>query len=278
MSTYILSPSDTTSDMPQRTFDIPHLDVRQPFEWLRQGWDDLRAAPVVSLIYGLVVAALAFLFAYLTAAVDRFYLVPFLFSGFLIIAPFLSVGLMAMAKRRDEHQRPHTVSVTRILVGNAPSLTMMGLFLLLVFINWIMLSNLMFGGIFQEVLPTYQQVRPLPVMFLESLPFLAVFGGIAIILAAIVFRMTALSLPMLLDQKIDAFNATFASWRAVGENWRTMSVWALLIAALVSIATATFFLGLIVVIPWLGYASWHAYRDSLIPRAPSPTGGDTAQA
>lgn len=91
----------------------------------------------------------------------------------------------------------------------------MGLFLLMVFINWIMLSNLMFGGVFHELLPTYSDVRPLPAMFGQSWPFALVFCGVALVLSLLVFRITALSLPMLVDQRINPVNAAFASWRPV---------------------------------------------------------------
>jgi uncharacterized membrane protein len=234
---------------------------------LRRGWQDLRTAPVASLVYGLFVAAFAILLAYLTSVANGFYLVPFLFGGFLMIAPLLSVGLMAIAKLHEEQAALDTASVLRILATNRPSIAIMGIFLLFAFLNWIMLSNLLFGGVFHEILPTYEQVRPLPVMFGESLAFLAVFGGIALVLAIILFRITALSLPMLVDRKVDPFNAAFASWRAVGENWRAMAVWAVIIAVLFGISVLTYFAGLILIVPWLGYASWHAYRDTLVPQS-----------
>lgn len=261
MSTYRLS----RQDAPQSEIEIRSLDTHQPIEWLRDGWSDFKAAPVPSLLYGLGVAAFGLLLAYLSTGANRFYLVPFLFSGFLIITPMLSIGLMAMAGQHQRGQSANVRSAWHVISARQSSLAMMGLFLLLVFINWIMLSNLMFGGVFHEVLPTYGEVRPLPVMFLESLPFLSVYGGLAIILAAVVFRITALSIPMMLDRDVDAFNATFASWRAVGENWRPMSIWAVIIAALCTLGFITYFVGLVVIIPWLGYASWHAYRDSLAP-------------
>jgi uncharacterized membrane protein len=263
MSSYRLS----TQRLPQTEFDIPRLASNQPISWLRRGWQDLRRAPVASLVYGLLVAGFAILLAYLTSVANRFYLVPFLFGGFLVIAPLLSVGLMAMAKLHEEQAAHDTASVLRILAMNRPSIAMMGIFLLLVFLNWIMLSNLLFGGVFHEVLPTYEEVRPLPVMFGQSLSFLAVFGGIALVLAVIVFRVAALSLPMLVDRPVDAFNAAFASWRAVGENWRAMAVWAVIIAVLFGIGVLTYFAGLILIVPWLGYASWHAYRDSLVAKS-----------
>lgn len=126
-----------------------------------------------------------------------------------------------------------------------------------------MLSNLLFGGVFHELMPTYEQVRPLPVMFAESWPFALVFGGLALILAALVFRASALALPLMVDHKIDPFNAAFASWRAVGENAATMALWALLLALLTGLGLLTFGLGFIVLMPWMANASWHGYRDIL---------------
>ncbi|MBK1705230.1 DUF2189 domain-containing protein [Halochromatium glycolicum] len=282
MNTYVLS----TSQIPRRNFAIPHLPSNRPISWLRSGFDDLMAAPITGLLYGAAVAALAFLLVSLTVAINRFFFVPFIFGGFLTIGPILSVGLMAMAKRREKHPDRHpdehsdehpdrqreqqgakepADTVRRILAVNTSSLSLMGLFLLLVFINWIMLSNLLFGGVFHELMPTYAEVRPLPVLFGQSWPFALVYGGVALVMAVLVFRLTALSLPMLVDQRVDAFNAAFASWRAVGENWRPMSLWALLIAALTTVGILTYFVGLIIVTPILGYASWHAYRETLIP-------------
>jgi uncharacterized membrane protein len=154
--------------------------------------------------------------------------------------------------------------VARILARNGPSIGGMGIILLLFFLNWIMLSNLLFGGVFHELMPSWEQVRPLPLMFGESGAFLAVYGSIALVLGVVLFRMTAVAVPMLVDAEVDVFNAIFASWKAVGENSVPMAIWAVLIVALTLVGFLTFYLGLIVVLPWLAYASWHAYRDTLV--------------
>jgi uncharacterized membrane protein len=254
----------STAHLPKHAFRISRLPAAQPLDWLRLGWEDLRANPGIGIGYGIAVAALGWLLVYLTMVVDRFYLVPLLFVGFLFIAPLLSTGLMAVARERERSGHGDARAALRSLKINGPSLGIMGVFLALVFLNWLMLSNLLFGSLFHEVLPTYERVRPLPVMFMQSLPFIAAFGGLALVLALLVFRLTALSLPMLVDRKVDAFNASFASWHAVGENWPAMTVWAALIFALTAIGFATFFVALIVVVPLLGYATWHAYRDTLV--------------
>lgn len=271
MNTYVLE----TSQTPQPRFSIPRLPAAQPLSWLASGLDDLKAAPVVSLLYGVAVAALAWLLVSLTVDVNRFYFVPFLFGGFLLLGPILAVGLMAMAKRRERQGAASTETIWRILTANVSGLSLMGLFLLLVFINWIMLSSLLFGGVFHELMPTYSEVRPLPVLFGQSWPFALVFGGIALLLGGLVFRVTAVALPMLVDQRVDAINAAFASWRAVGENWPAMTLWAILIAVLTIAGILTSFIGLIVVTPILGYASWHAYRETLIPESTAASSRDS---
>lgn len=271
MNAYVLE----TSQIPRRRFTIPRLPATQPFSWLRSGFKDLMAAPITGLLYGVAVAALAFLVVSLTVGVNRFYFVPFLFGGFLVLGPILSVGLMAMAKRRESNGEHPTETIRRILAVNTPGLSLMGLFLLLVFMNWIMLSYLLFGRVFHELMPTYSEVRPLPVMFGESWPFALVFGGIALLLAVLVFRITAVSLPMLVDQRVDALNAAFASWRVVGENWPAMTLWALIVAVLTTVGILTYFVGLVIVTPILGYASWHAYRETLIPESKATSGRDT---
>lgn len=254
----------STSDIPARDYRIPSLPMSQPWRWLRLGWADLRATPGTSLTYGLLFALIGFLLTYLLIRLDLFFLVPFFTAGFLILAPFFAVRLYAVAKLRAEQQPHGTRSVARLLARNGSSIGVMGIILLLFFLNWIMLSNLLFGGVFHELLPSWGAVRPLPVMFGESAAFLGVYGGIALILAIIVFRMTAVAIPMLVDAEVDVFNAIFASWKAVGENPAPMALWALLIAVLTLVGFATFYLGLIVVLPWLAYASWHAYRDTLV--------------
>lgn len=263
MSTYRLS----TQQIPQTEIEIRKLETSRPIAWLSLAWGDMRAKPFQSLGYGMGVALLGAVLAYLTMTMGRFYLVPFIFGGFTFIAPLLSIGLMAIAKQHEQPAAPERASLRQILNLNRPSIAMMGIFLVLIFINWIMLSNLLFGGVFHTVLPDYEQVRPLPAMFGESLPFLAIYGGLALVLAILVFRISALSLPMMVDQRVDAFNATFASWQAVGENWRAMALWALIIAGFCLVGFASYFAAFIILVPWLGYATWHAYRDTMVPQA-----------
>jgi uncharacterized membrane protein len=261
MSTYRLS----TAQIPQREYTIPSLPLQRPLQWLKQGWADFAARPMLGLSYGLLVAVVGFLLTVGLISRNLFHLVPVFTAGFFLISPVLAVGLYADARKRQVAGiRPNqkTGWFTR---RNLQSISEMGIMLMLIFLNWIMLSNLMFAGVFSELLPTWQGVKPLSVMWTQSWPFVAVYFGIGALLAGLVFRMAAVSIPMMVDQEIDTFNAIFASWKAVGENWRPMTLWAALIVGLCVIGFATLFLGFILVIPVLGYASWHAYRDLLLP-------------
>jgi uncharacterized membrane protein len=266
-TTYHLS----TAEIPARDYRIPSLPASRPWHWLRLGWGDLMAAPGTSLTHGLFLALVGFLLTYLLMALGLFFLVPIFAAGFLILAPLLAVSLYAVAKLRAEQRPRDSAAVARILARNGASIGAMGIILVLFFLNWIMLSNLLFGGVFHELLPSWEEVRPLPLMFGESAAFLAVYGGIALVLGAVVFRMTAVAIPMLVDAEVDVFNAIFASWKAVGENPTPMAVWAVLIVLLTLIGVLTFYLGLIIILPWLAYASWHAYRDTLVLQQEGPT-------
>jgi uncharacterized membrane protein len=240
--------------------------MEQPLQWLTQGWADFAARPMIGLIYGLLVAVVGFALTAGLISQQLFHLVPVFTAGFLLIAPILSVGLYVDARIRHTPGARQAEGTGWIAGRNLRSISEMGIILMLVFLNWIMLSNLLFASVFHELMPTWQGIEPLSVLWTQSRPFIAVYFGIGAILAALVFRMCAVSIPMMVDQEIDVFNAIFASWKAVGENWRAMSLWAVLIVGLCLIGFATLFLGFILVIPLLGYASWHAYRDLLQPQ------------
>lgn len=257
MSYYQLS----TSEIPRREYLINTLSKERPIQWLRLGWEDFAERPSVGIVYGLLVAAAGLLLTVGLISQDLFYLVPVLTAGFLLIAPLFAVGLFVDAKLRHSRGPDQAEKAGRILGRNLVSISSMGIILMLIFMNWLMLSNLLFGGIFHQLMPTWDAVQPLSSLWSESLPFIAVYIGIGAILAICVFRMSAFSIPMMVDQNVDTFNAIFASWKAVGENWAVMIRWAFLIVLLCAIGFFTLFIGFIFVIPVLGYASWHAYKE-----------------
>jgi len=252
-----------TSELPSRYYLIRELSSDRPMQWLQLGWRDFAERPGVGILYGLLVTAIGLFLTYGLIMQDLFYLLPVFTAGFLLIAPIFAVGLFAEAKIRSANDPARQERTGAILARNMFSIGNMGIILMLIFLNWVMLSNLLFGGIFNQLMPTWHSVQPFWDLWSESLPFILVYVGIGAVLAALVFRMSAISIPMMVDQEVDVFNAIFASWKAVGANMAVMAQWAALIVACCAIGFFTFFIGFIFVTPVLGYASWHAYRETL---------------
>jgi uncharacterized membrane protein len=254
----------STAEIPRRDYRINELSRDRPLQWIKLGWRDFTERPAVGIVYGALIAVIGFLLTVGLIAQQMFYLVPIFSAGFFLIGPILAVGLFADAKLRHAGEEPERAENTgRILARNLMSISSMGIILMLIFMNWLMLSNLLFGSVFSQLMPTWTSVQPLSSLWSESLPFIAIYVGIGAILAALVFRMSAIAIPMMVDHDIDVFNAIFASWKAVGENAAVMTKWAALIVGLGAIGFVTFFIGFIFVIPVMGYASWHAYRETM---------------
>lgn len=261
MTTYQLS----TSELPRTNYRLCDVPASRPVSWLKDGWLDFRARPGLGLVYGSLAALVGLVLSYGMYSLGMLYMVPVLSAGFLLIAPVLVAGLYVDARQRQKPGKNQAKKTGRRLYLNMTSISGMGIILLLVFLNWIMLSNLLLAGVVDLSLPALEGSAGSLSLLYDNIAFLLVYIGLGAFLAALVFRMCVTSIPMLVDQDIDTFNALFLSWKASGENPATMIVWAFMIAALTLVGILTAFLGLILVVPILGYASWHAYRDLVQP-------------
>jgi uncharacterized membrane protein len=142
---------------------------------------------------------------------------------------------------------------------------MMGAVLLLIHLFWVRVAGLLFALFFGFV--EMPGLARLPLVMLQSdmlLPFLVVGTGFGFLLAAATFALAAVSLPMLVDRDTSFLEAATVSVQAVMENWQPMALWAGLIVLFTGLALVPFFLGLVVVLPLIGHATWHAYRDLVV--------------
>ena len=252
------------SDISQHT-DTPQLEVRQvgndcPAKWLRAGWQDLKAAPVASLSYGLVFALLGAIMVW--AVADTQYLVLALITGFLLMGPLLAIGLYDISERIEAGEQPtlwHAMTSWRHRLDN---IMMVAIIPGIIMAAWIRFSALMVGLFFNEGMVTAGDT-PVFDMFLSELAlgfwFSYLFAGG--LLAAFVFSISVVSIPVSLQRNVDCISAMQASFRAVMQNKARMVLWAMAILLLTAIGFLTFGLGLVVVIPLIGHATWHAYRD-----------------
>jgi uncharacterized membrane protein len=238
------------------------LPIDAPWGWLAGAWLDLTRAPLVSLTYGAAVAAVGWA---LTAAVlywQSLALALPLAAGFMLVAPMLAVGLYETSRRLEAGEPLRLRDVLFVATRSPVQLGFMGLVLALFFMAWQRLAMLFFALFFGT--------RPIPpladwihMLFFtpEGLLFLALGSAVGGALAAAVFALSAISVPMLMAERTDAVSAMATSVRAVLANPKPMLLWAWLLALLMGFGLVTLYVGLIVTFPLAGYATWRAYRE-----------------
>jgi uncharacterized membrane protein len=246
-------------------FDSPStrpVSLQSPWRWLALGWGDLRRNPLPGLAHGLLLTAFGWLL--LWAARDQFWLLAGAFSGFLIVAPILATGLYQVSRQRRASLR----DVVQLWRSGDGRLVKFGLLLGLAGTGWVLTS----AGLITLWSPVPIQA---PMDFLRHVVLVRQVGLFEVwlllgaLLAAPVFASTVVALPMLVDTRATVMEAVAESWRAVASHPGPMVLWAVVISLLVGLGMATALLGLIVLIPLLAHASWHAYRDLTAQRSGS---------
>jgi len=238
---------------------IRSVTFDQPFQWLRAGAQDLAKAWPLSLFYGVVFALLGY--GLVNAAADRPHLVMALISGFLFVAPVLATVFYFVSHRLEHHHKlPRLFVPLQSWRANPASLGLFTVMLVFVLISWERISailvGLFLGGSGIGGLANLLSVDAIRQHTDFVLAYLA-FGGV---LALLMFSLSVVSLPMLLHRKVDFATALVTSLMATKLNFPVMLLWAALIGILVAIGMATNFIAMAVIFPWLGHASWHAYR------------------
>ena len=235
------------------------LPADRPLQWLALGLRDLLSAPLPSLVHGIVFLVAGALIV--AIGWGRYYLLAGAFSGFLLVAPMLATGLYEVSRRLARGERPTLSDVASVWVRGGGSMVRFGLLLAALGTVWVALSALIILGLVGGADAGVGDFLRHFVLAPNWIPFaLWLFAGG--LLAAIVFALTAVSVPMMLDRDVGLRAATLTSVRAVGSNPAPMIVWAglVMLVTLVGIATV---LPMIVLVPMLGHATWHAYSDAV---------------
>ena len=251
--------------------EIHTLTMDRPLIWLRKGWSDLRANPVKAIGYGALIAVFYGLIVAFALATEFYHIGVQLTAGFVLLAPLLAVGFYAISQKMEQGQHVRFRDTLSALRTNHKGLLGMGLLMALLFITWLMVS--MWAAAFlaesKEEVALFIGADTFPEFFgilVTSLTLPMVLGYFLIGLVAVLvaFAFTAVSIPMLMDRpETDAITALTISWEAVMHNWKPMLWWAVLIAFFTGIGLALFYVGLAITMPLLGFATWHAYRDTL---------------
>lgn len=248
--------------VPRPIVAVRALDCALPFVWLSRGWRDFTRAPAASLVHGV-------LFALAGVAITSigWGRGPFLagsFSGFLLIAPILVVGLYEVSRRLARGEVPTMRDAARVWIDGGASMVRLGLLLAALGTLWVALSAMIIFATTRGGAETGSGVIDFVRQFVLSpdwLPF-ALWLAAGGVFAAVVFAISAVSAPMMLDREVDLATAALTSVRVVGTNPVTMTVWAVLVMAL-TMAAIALVLPIVVVVPVLGHATWHAYADAV---------------
>lgn len=236
-----------------------------PWQWLSAGWNDLRRAPGVSLAYGAVFCVVSLALTAGLYVADLLYLLLPLAAGFMFLGPLIAVGLYEISRRLEAGERPTLRDAVFAWRANFAQIAGMGLVLMLFMLVWIRLATLIFALFFTGTPASWEALINILLFSLDGIPFLVVGTMVGGVLAALAFAISAISLPVLLDRDVGVITAIVLSVEAVFRNWRVMTGWAALIALFTAGGLATAYLGLIVTLPLIGHASWHAYRDLVGP-------------
>jgi len=240
---------------------IRRVSVDRPWAWLAAGWRDVMAAPGVSLAYGALMVGLTYLLLFVLARSGVFWLILPLTAGFFFTAPLLAVGLYETSRRRAAGEPVSLGLAFAAYRRNGTQLSYMGVILGLFHLGWIRLATLIFAVFFGVGFnPTWENIV-VKLMAANAIPFWAVGTAVGAVLAALVFAISAISIPMLLDRDVNVFTAVATSFTAVRKNWAPMALWAALIVAFTAFGVIPLFLGLAVTMPLVGHATWHAYKD-----------------
>jgi uncharacterized membrane protein len=246
---------------------IRTIELSDLHQALRLGWEDFKAVPTHAIILCVVYPVLGLVLA---RFVHGYSVLPLLFplaAGFALLGPFAALGLYEMSRRRENRQ-PAT-AWDAMEVFRSPSFGAMlglGTLLLALFVTWIATAQAIYTAVFG-----YETAASIPDFATRILTtpqgwWLIVAGcGVGFLYALVALCISVVSFPIMLDRHTGAAEAMVTSLRAVARNPVPMAAWGLIVAMLLVVGSLPFFLGLPVVIPLLGHATWHLYRQVIVP-------------
>lgn len=247
------SKQDTT--VQNKTLIVPsrQLEFMAPIRWLRLGWQDYCKAPRLSVEYGLFFAVGGLVLTVLILLYSSKIMLFSLAGLFVLLGPLFAFGLYDISRQLEKGEEPTLVHSINQIRNSAPNQWVFAVVIIVIGLIWMRAAS---------VIHIFYPDDPNP--DIEALLSFFVVGiSAGVFFSGLVFGISAFSLPMMVDRNVDAITAALNSLSAVMNNVMVSIFWALLIVLLIALGFATFYLGLIIVLPVIGYATWHGYRDTL---------------
>ncbi|MBV8926072.1 MAG: DUF2189 domain-containing protein [Bradyrhizobium sp.] len=264
-STYHDNVSSQVQTAPEAAPEIRSIGLSDLRRALKLGWEDFKAVPshainlcVIYPVLGLLLARVAFGYA----------VIPLLFplaAGFALLGPFAALGLYELSSRRERGQAASAWDALEVL--RSPSFGAMlglGTLLLALFVTWVATAQAIYIAVFGYGGATSFSDFMTRVLTTSQGWWLIIVGcGVGFLFALVALCISVVSFPLMLDRHASAGQAMVTSLRVVAKNPMTIAAWGLIVAALLVVGSLPLLLGLAVVIPLLGHATWHLYREAV---------------
>jgi uncharacterized membrane protein len=258
----VVGPERSEAEIEPLFYPSNKLGLDAPMRWLALGWRDFRRAMRQSLAYGIGLVILGYLVTTLAWNEGNTVALFTLAVAFILAGPVLAFGLYSISRQLEMGRQPRLGICWRESRNHLRNELLFALVMLVVLLVWARAASMV-----HVFFPVGEELGVLGWM-----QFLAVGSAVGSIFASIVFAASVVSLPMMLDRGTDAITGALTSVNAVINNKGVMLLWAAMIVGLVLIGFATAYVGLAVVLPLIGHATWHAYRDTVrsdVDEAPS---------
>lgn len=242
---------------PGFAIQLNRVPLLAPLQWLRLGWRDFTRAPSIGLFYGTCFAAMGWLLLALFEHAPAYVLA--LSAGFLLVGPFLCLGLYDTSRRLERGDRPRLAASLVAWRTRAGTMAIFGAVLLTLEMLWARASLIVFALSFSGM-PDFKGSL-LALLERDNVGFIVAYVAVGSVFAGLIFAVCVVAMPMILDRETDAITAGLTSIRLCVTQPMPMLLWGALITLLVAAAMAPWFAGLLLVAPVLGHASWHAYRS-----------------
>jgi len=237
---------------------IRNIDNLAPLRWLGSGFHDMLAMPAASLSYGAILALMGYLLTHYYGGATG---IAFT-TGFLIVGPFLAIGLYDLSRRRAVGEPTQLALTLTAWRGNFPAISFYAVILMLSLAVWMRVSVVVIALFFPDGIESVNELFTALGGSADAWVFVVIYLVVGASLAMFAFATAAVALPMLLDRtEMDAISAMIVSFNAIRVNLVPMAWWALIIVVLTTTGFLSWFIGLVFVLPMIGHATWHAYRE-----------------
>lgn len=238
--------------------------MEDPWAWLSAGWHDLWRNPLLSVGYGAAFVIVGGLVTWGLWMAGLESMAPALAAGFTLVGPVFAIGLYEMSRKYQAGEEVYFRDVVAVPLPSPAQMAFLAYTLMFLFLVWIRLATLNYALFSHGDYRPLSEFASFALSSPQGLTMIMVGTAIGAVIALIAFALSVVSVPILMRHDIDVLSAMALSIRLVKDHPGPMLLWAWLIGVLIAMGLATMFIGLAIVFPLVGHATWHAYRSLII--------------